>query len=86
MRFRFACICCGDGRRSVYWSDDSRTRLLHRCQRCGANFNGAGIWLPLQWATNSARGLTVDVDPHADCAHGHGPHSNPNQGGLFDEA
>lgn len=81
-RFRFACASCGHGRRRVYWSDDKRERLLARCLDCGANFNGSGQWLPLEWAQNSARGLSIEVDPCASHRHGHGKCNHVNQGEL----
>lgn len=82
MRYRFACAACGDGRRTVYWSDARRERLLARCNACRANFNGPGMWLPKEWATSSVRGLTVGVDPCAECGHGHGPCLGAKQGSL----
>lgn len=81
MRYRFRCAVCGDGRKTVYWSDSRRERLLARCL-CGANFHGPGIWLPLEWATSSVRGLSVEVDPHADHSHGHGKCDRVEQGTL----
>lgn len=82
-RFKFRCAACGDGRRAIYWSDEKRERLLARCAICGANFNGPGVWLPLEWATNSARGLLIELDPHRGHGHGHSRCPGIEQGVLL---
>lgn len=68
MNLRRTCIGCGSTRRRAYWADATRAAVLARCLDCGENFNGPGIFLPPEWATSSARGLTVEVDPKAEGA------------------
>jgi hypothetical protein len=72
---RRSCAHCGHDKSRAYWSDDRRERVIGRCLSCGANFHGTGVWLPSAWAMHSVRGLSMEIDPHAKCLHGHQPHA-----------
>lgn len=60
--------CGGDGHKP-YFATTNRERILARCTNCGGNFHGPGFWLP-----KVSGAALLEVDPHADCKHGHGPH------------
>jgi hypothetical protein len=63
MSLRRTCIGCGGTRRRAYWGDAARSHVIARCLNCGALFHGEGVAMPSGWATSSARGLTLELDP-----------------------
>lgn len=73
MTMPHACASCGGGSKRAYWGNEKRLHVISRCLDCGANYLGPGRWLPRAWATKSAKGLALEVDPHASHRHGHGP-------------
>ena len=79
MALASACGVCGGAAKVAYWSSHDRRQVIERCASCWANFHGPGYWVP---RPNPPPGAD-DVDPHETCAHGHGPHSDPRQMGLF---
>ncbi len=70
---RQTCANCEGESKCAYWSFGQAAHLLARCTDCGANFHGPGQWLPKEWGESSARGLTIQKDPHSEHGHGHGP-------------
>jgi hypothetical protein len=63
MSLRRTCADCGGTRRRAFWRDAALSAVIARCRDCGANFNGDGVTLPPTWATSSALGLSLVVDP-----------------------
>lgn len=70
-RYRAACLVCGGTRRRAFWATEAREQVLARCLDCAANFHGPGVWLPLG---STSVALSLEVDPHAGCAHRHWCH------------
>ena len=71
-KYRQSCIDCGGSEKVPCYHDERRDKLLVRCGECRCNFHGPGVWIPLEWAHKSPRGLSIDVDPCLGHGHGHG--------------
>lgn len=65
MNLRRTCDVCGGTRRKAFWVDATRAAMLARCLDCGANFNGPGVLLPLEWAGPAALMMLIDPGPEA---------------------
>lgn len=63
MNLRRTCICCGGTRRKAYWTDVTRAAVIARCLDCGANFNGDGVLLPMEWLGPAALAMPIDPGP-----------------------
>ncbi len=75
MAFRAALKCksCGEYERpKVFWSNETRVRLLRRCKTCRANFDGPGIWMPQSYMPMHVA-IEAPVDNCSTHTHGHGP-------------
>jgi hypothetical protein len=72
---RRQCVSCKSTATRAFWDTEKRERVIGRCLECGANFHGPDVFLPPDWAQSSARGIFLEVDPHAACEHGHQPHA-----------
>lgn len=61
MPFRQSCACCGHDKKTPWWETAERKTLIACCDECGCNFHGDGVYLPLDWANHSQRGLSIRV-------------------------
>lgn len=91
MNLRVTCANCGEDCGRVFcFSDEGRDRILERCSKCRANFQGPGVWLPHGFVFALVGGKKkLSVDPCAACSHGHGPHRDRDdvkQEKLFGDA
>ncbi len=65
------CSVCGEyDRPAVVWSNEKQERMLRRCKNCFANFDGAGIWLPLKFVPLHIQ-MEIPFDPCHNHSHGH---------------
>jgi len=60
---RRTCCGCGGTRRRAFWATIERAGVIARCLDCGANFNGDGVFIPLEWAGPAALMMLVDPGP-----------------------
>lgn len=63
MSLRRTCCGCGSTRRVAYWTGAERSAVIARCRDCGANFNGEGVTLPMEWLGPAALLMAVDPGP-----------------------